>query len=241
VRRGATDLRLVVEAGGAEEAKDVASWFSCPADAICTIAGSWDEVMSCLRAVSAEVASRAPLDQAMGTMTNVAAQLQAAPPRTVPMSEVAQARPAISMTQVNGGAQTGTGLPFVFQFSQTDMNPWTLIWISDQAFKPAATALKTQLEALGGQVKGYKTHKNAARALDKKRALARTVVLVAGPEAAPFLAYLGSRPELANTRVVVEANSRSVPIREGPFVEVADSFEGSLMAVQRIVNEPTFS
>merc|ERR1740117_1782321 len=176
----------------------------------------------------------------------------------VPMSEVAQARPA-AVSIANGGAVIGSALggpataAFVPAAQQSQLqqaanlagfdasNPWTLIWISDQAFKPAATELKTTLEALGGQVKGYKTHKNAARALDKKRALTRTVVLVAGPEAAPFLAYLGSRPELASTRVVVEANARSVPIREGPFVEVSETFEESIATVNRIVMEPGFT
>jgi len=120
-------------------------------------------------------------------------------------------------------------------------NPWTLVWISDQAFKPTAVSMKATLESLGCQVKGYKTNKNAARALDKKRALVRTVVLVSGGEAAPFLAYLTSRPELANTPVVVEASSRAVPIREGPTVQVAESFEASCALVFKIANEPGFA
>lgn len=232
-RRGATDLRFVVDAQGLAEAQMVVQRLAFPEDAICTVADSWETVMSALRAVAAEVAARAPIEQpAMQPQTKVvpvsaavAANQRPSPPRVVPMSEVAG----------HGGSATSS-VPAV----QTD-NPWTLIWISDQAFKPAAVALKAQLEQLGGQVKGYKTHKNAARALDKKRALTRTVVLVSGPEAAPFLAYLQGRPELANTRVVVEASSRSAPVRESPTVEVAESFEGAMDVVQRIVLEPGFS
>merc|ERR1719262_1913124 len=95
--------------------------------------------------------------------------------------------------------------PSVMQAGGT---PWTLVWISDQAFKPAAVGLKVKLESLGCQVKGYKTHKNAARALDKKRTLVRTVVLVSGAEAPQFLAYMAGRPEIGQTQVVVEASNR---------------------------------
>ncbi|CAE8727170.1 unnamed protein product, partial [Polarella glacialis] len=120
-------------------------------------------------------------------------------------------------------------------------NPWTLVWISDQAFKPTAVSLKGSLENLGCQVKGYKTHKNAARALDKKRALVRTVVLVSGAEAAPFLAYLAARPELGQTPIVVEASARAVPIREGPTCVVADGFEAACEAVWKIAADPGFA
>merc|ERR1712039_931512 len=115
--------------------------------------------------------------------------------------------------------------------------PWTLVWVSDQAFKPAAGAQKAKLEALGCQVKGYKTHKNAARALDKKRALARTVVLVSGAEAAPFIAYLQGRPEISQTRVVVETSSRAVPVREGPTVMMVEDFDSAVQAVRRVALE----
>jgi len=231
-RRGSSDLRFVVDAAGQAEGLEVVQRLAFPEDAICTVADSWDKVMSALRAVAAEVAARAPLDQPV-LQSNVkvvsaamAANQRASPPRVVPMSEVSG----------HAVSSSTSAVPMV----QTD-NPWTLIWISDQAFKPAAVTLKTQLEALGGQVKGYKTHKNAARALDKKRALTRTVVLVSGPEAAPFLAYLQGRPELASTKVVVEASSRSAPVRESPTVEVAESFDGAMEAVQRLVTEPNFS
>eukprot|EP00405_Crypthecodinium_cohnii_P050315 CAMPEP_0206602298 /NCGR_PEP_ID=MMETSP0325_2-20121206/47297_1 /ASSEMBLY_ACC=CAM_ASM_000347 /TAXON_ID=2866 /ORGANISM="Crypthecodinium cohnii, Strain Seligo" /LENGTH=796 /DNA_ID=CAMNT_0054114745 /DNA_START=213 /DNA_END=2600 /DNA_ORIENTATION=+ len=103
--------------------------------------------------------------------------------------------------------------------------PWTLVWVSDQAFKPAAAALKAKLEAMGCQVKGYKTHKNAARALDKKRVLVRTIVLLSGAEAPAFTTYLANRPELAGTPVVVESNSRAAPVKPTATVKVADSFD----------------
>uniref|UniRef100_A0A7S2C179 Uncharacterized protein n=1 Tax=Alexandrium andersonii TaxID=327968 RepID=A0A7S2C179_9DINO len=124
---------------------------------------------------------------------------------------------------------------------QASDSPWTLVWISDQAFKPAATGLKAQLESLGCQVKGYKTHKNAARALDKKRALVRTVVLVSGAEAASLIAYMNARPEIASTQVVVEASARAAPVREGPTCQVVDSFEAALAAVWKIAADPGFA
>jgi hypothetical protein len=233
-RRGATDVHIVVDAQGPAEAQMLLQRLTFPEDAFVTVARSWEEVLSALRAEAGEIAARAPPDQpvvqpnvkVVPVSAAVAASQRASPPRVVPMSEVVG----------HAGASATSSVPLV----QTDQQ-WTLIWISDQAFKPAAVALKTQLETLGGQVKGYKTHKNAARALDKKRALTRTVVLVSGPEAAPFLAYIQGRPELANTRVVVEASSRSAPVRESPSVEVVESFEASMDAVQRIVLEPGFS
>eukprot|EP00913_Durusdinium_trenchii_P001698 g1570.t1 len=109
-------------------------------------------------------------------------------------------------------------------------NPWTLVWISDQAFKPTAVSLKTQLESLGCQVKGYKTNKNAARALDKKRGLVRTVVMVTAAEALPFLQYLSSRPELASTPVVVEATRGYGSIPKSPSVQVCESFDAAAKA-----------
>merc|ERR1712232_576270 len=111
----------------------------------------------------------------------------------------------------NSSANTGERLP-------PGENHWTLIWISDRAFKPAAQHMKEKLEALGGQVKSYKTNKNATRALDKKRALTRTVVLVSGMEAPAFLAYIASRPELSFARIVVETMPRTVPIHESALV-----------------------
>jgi len=118
--------------------------------------------------------------------------------------------------------------------------PWTLIWISEQAFKPAAAPLKKQLETLGGQVKGYKTNKNATRALDKKRALTRTIVLVSGAEASAFMQYLGTRKELANTRVVVEASNRSPPVRATATCEIAEDFDQSLAIIRQIANDAEF-
>merc|ERR1712039_551982 len=90
-------------------------------------------------------------------------------------------------------------------------------------------------------VKSYKSQKNAARALDKKRALVRTVVLVSGAEAAPFLAYFSSRPEIAATPVVVEASSQSVPVRESPMCKVVESFDAALTAVLQIATDPGFA
>jgi len=118
--------------------------------------------------------------------------------------------------------------------------PWTLIWISEQAFKPAAAPLKKQLEALGGQVKGYKTNKNATRALDKKRALTRTIVLVSGAEASAFMQYLTGRKDLIGTRVVVEASSRSAPVKSTTTCEIAEDFEKALAVIRRIANDPEF-
>lgn len=119
---------------------------------------------------------------------------------------------------------------------------WTLVWVSDQAFKPAAAPQKKKLEAMGCQVKGYKAHKNAIRALDKKRALVRTIVLVSGYEASALMQYFVSRPELTSTPVVVEgACSRSPTIREGPTCRIAENFDAAITIVWDVAKELEFN
>ncbi|CAK9042132.1 unnamed protein product [Durusdinium trenchii] len=157
--------------------------------------------------------------------------------------EVPQAKSALSgknprtLTDFTSSASVGTE---VKSQKEQGENPWTLVWISDQAFKPTAVSLKTQLESLGCQVKGYKTNKNAARALDKKRGLVRTVVMVTAAEALPFLQYLSSRPELASTPVVVEATRGYGSIPKSPSVQVCESFDAAAKAVWTVAHEPGF-
>lgn len=119
--------------------------------------------------------------------------------------------------------------------SPTSKRGWTVIWVSDQAFKPAAAPQKTQLEGLGCQVKGYKTQKNAARALDKKRAVAKTVMLVSAAEAASLMTYLQSRPELGTIPVVILANGRTAVNKyEGPHCAIAENFEIAMARVLQV-------
>ncbi|CAK0887535.1 unnamed protein product [Prorocentrum cordatum] len=77
---------------------------------------------------------------------------------------------------------------------------WVLFGGGPGLQKVARSPAEDSLEALGCQVKGYKTHKNAARALDKKRTLPRSMVLVSGLEASHFLNYVASRPEFGATK-----------------------------------------
>jgi len=225
--RGAGGFQIVVDAEGSSpaEVQHLISGVVHPPESSLMIAYSWDEVLATLAAVSMETNSHLPAPSDFGPTVDEAE----APER-----------------EVQGAAASGVGvLPgsepahCVGSCAASDA-PWTLVWISDQAFKPAATALKAQLEGLGCQVKGYKTHRNAARALDKKRALARTVVLVSGAEAAPFLAYLSARPEIASTRVVVEASARAAPVPESPTCQVVESFDAAVVAVWKVAADPGF-
>lgn len=224
--RGATDLRIIVDsapaAPGTPQGPPVSTLNVCPRDSSVTFASSWDEVVAQLRAVHLE-AAQLPISPRGGQPGNLDAS---------PRGQV-----SVPTTPMSAGCLSPTlGQDVLGE------TPWTLVWISDQAFKPAATSLKAQLEALGGQVKGYKTHKNAARALDKKRALVRTVVLVSGAEAAPFLAYLQSRPELGQTKVVVEASARASPMHNvaSQSCEVADGFDGAVAAIKKAVADAGF-
>jgi len=268
--RGATGVRIVVDVEGmqAVEVQQLIASIQHPQDSVVSIARSWDEVLASLSAVSVEAslrpASPPVIDATRPLETEIEPEAEATgctrlatrPPvdRTQAerrQLEVAETEEVCTDTSPNGSASAagcGAVVPSagsVLSGANTSAlaidQPWTLVWISDQAFKPAAVQLKAQLESLGCQVKGYKTHKNAARALDKKRALARTVVLVTGAEAAPFLAYLSSRPEIGATKVVVEATSRSSPLRETlSSCQVVEGFDAAVNAVWAIAADPGF-
>jgi len=223
--RGATGLRVAVDAEGfnPQQAWELSETLpeleeSC-AVRICS---SWDELMTAL----CEIYHEAFYLGAAGAGAKLQAATSSAP--------VALERPAAKGTAKDSAGPEAATAP-------ASDNPWTLVWISDQAFKPTAVSLKVQLEALGCQVKGYKTHKNAARALDKKRALVRTIVMVTGAEAPLFLQYIASRPELAATPVVVEATSRSIAVKESPTVQVCDSFDAASAAVWKMAHDPGFA
>jgi len=111
---------------------------------------------------------------------------------------------------------------------------WTVIWVSALAFKPDAAFLREKLQSLGCQLKCYKSHLNAVRALEKKYCVKRTVVLVAGPEAPPLLTYLDARVELSCVPVVVEAEAtgRSAFGPEASRCAFADDFDAAVSAVQ---------
>jgi len=215
-------FRVVIEARSMAEAQGVSERLSFPENCMVTIAGSWEEVILSLHAMSSEIS--------MQLLCAPAAMSKCIEP-SVPSAETTLEASAGSGTALEESLPAGSG-------------GWTLIWVSDQAFKPTATNLKVQLETLGGMVKGYKTNKNATRALDKKRALPRTVVLVVASEAPQFLTYLQGRPELADTRVVVESQSRAGHAALLPTTatcEIADGFEDAINVVRRIVSHPSFT
>jgi len=219
--RSATGVRVLVDAEGfsAQQVWELSETFpeleEASAVRVCV---SWDELLTSLCEIYQEALY-------LG-LSAANAKLQ---PATGPVMAPAESKQPKDAQGVEASNQ------------KASENSWTLVWISDQAFKPTAVSLKTQLEGLGCQVKGYKTHKNAARALDKKRALVRTVVMVTGAEAPPFLQYIASRPELTSTPVVVEATSRSIPVRESPTVQVCDSFDAAANAVWKVAHEPGFA
>jgi len=227
--RGAGNFRIVVdaEASSPAEVQHLISGIVHPSESSVIIARSWDEVLAALNSVNMEASSfclpsTSDVRQTVDEAEALDHKVQSAPPS-------------------GSGAALGGELALGGGPAMASDAPWTLVWISDQAFKPAATSLKAQLESLGCQVKGYKTHKNAARALDKKRALARTVVLVTGAEAAPFLAYLCARPEIASTQVVVEVSARTAGVRESPTCQVVETFDAAVAAVWKIAADPGFS
>lgn len=227
------DVRLVVDAEGkAAEAQQLTARLAEAPEALggINVVASWEDALQALQCLSAEVTE--PSSSAGG------AARVSSPKRAVQAAAATATSCGDSSSPAHDPAGSATAPSGEDGGPQSSL--WTLVWISDQAFKPAASALKAQLEALGCQVKGYKTNKNATRALDKKRALARTVVLVSGTEAVPLIAYLGSRPELSETKVVVEASSRAVPVRESPTCQVVETFEAAVAAVQTISQDPSF-
>jgi len=238
--RGCTDLRVVVDADGSGDgcsALELTEKFVGKQETgEVSVAATWEEVLEHMSRMHMEPAADAfPVGGYPSGA--VAVPVLAGAPAGVPPPFGALGDDSLIMPPPALEAPDASyGVSATSAADGAGGNQWTLVWISDQAFKPAAVSLKGQLEALGCQVKGYKTHRNAARALDKKRALVRTVVLVSGAEAPAFIAYLASRPEIASTQIVVEASSRTVPVREGPTCQVAESFEDAVMLVRNMVS-----
>lgn len=123
-------------------------------------------------------------------------------------------------------------------------NVWTLFWVNDNAFKPGNTWQRAELEALGCQVKGYKTQRNAGRALDKKKIVGKCVVLVSVAEAAAMGKYLQQRPDLDSVKVVIEADKpedekldTALVQLDGFPTQVSHSFHESVQAVRAAVQE----
>lgn len=238
--RGARNMHFVVDADGSTNpavAQMIPSSPSCPEHSSIVVVFSWEEVLGSLRGISIQATSQ---HQSVGGACLIGGAM-GSDQMEAPQDHSGGGMPIGEDLNLSGMSNMGREGTVSTEPGAASDTPWTLVWVSDQAFKPAAGAQKAKLEALGCQVKGYKTHKNAARALDKKRALVRTVVLVSGAEAAPFLAYLVSRPEIGNTPVVVEASSRTTPVRESTTCKVADSFDAAVAAVWQIAADPGFT
>lgn len=254
--RGAGDLRVVIDfegaAGDAERLREELGVLEDSAEGP-TIAHSWEEVVSSLCSIGAAAVAPAAdhvqrlAGQVLPLLAHPRLDEAAAPASAAPR---AAAEPAALEQGPQGGPSRGPGATAsaapgtrqaageaTVSASDGSDGKWTLVWVSELAFKPTAVTLKTRLEALGCQVKGYKAYRNATRALDKKRALVRTVALVSGGEATPLLAYFASRPELGSVPLVVEASQRSGLFRSSEAVEVAEDFEAAVAAVQRIATE----
>jgi len=222
--RDASGLRIVVDASVSDvqaEVRTLVSSLAWPHDSTVVVASCWEEVLIALHSVS-DGASMRVASAPFWKNPKLSSQETA---------QVAEARAVAVRDATEGG---GANTP-----AMSD-SPWTIVWVSDQAFKPSAVGQKERLESLGCTVKGYKTHKNAARALDKKRTLARAIFLVSSAEAAPFIAYLGTRPELEAVPVVVEASAQAqaVPARDGPVRWVTNGFEAAVAAVLQILADP---
>merc|ERR1712048_451969 len=112
----------------------------------------------------------------------------------------------------------------------------TIIWISDLAFKPSAAPLRVQLESLGGQLKCYKTHQNAARALDKKRTITPTIIVTSSIDAVPLLTYLDTRKELKVVRIIVDTSTseKPLPAHAARKCEVVPDFEHVLESLRHV-------
>jgi len=246
----AGDLQVIVDAdGGTGDPERLCEELGLPEDQPhgVAIARSWDEIMCFLRNIATVACCMAgaaagfmAADGAYGVCQVQAVEEPAAPE---PSGGGRQKDPPRG-----GGASSSAGAaPAGASSAGADANAdgadgkWTLLWVSELAFKPSAVALKARLEALGCQVKGYKAHRNAARALDKKRTLTRTIALVSSGEAVPLLAYFTSRPELGVVPAVVESAPRGASVRSSEHVEVVEDFEAAVVAIQRVAANAGFT
>jgi len=225
-RASVKGLRFVVDARGCTDGAETLWWSLAairPEDSTLVVATSWHELLDAVRGQS----------EAMAILHG---HVHPAGDARASTSSGVQAAFAESTAKDIQAAVDPASRP-----SASDKAAWTLIWVSEQAFKPGFAPHKSQLEALGCQVKGYKTHKNAARALEKKRVLVRTVILVSSSEAPPLLTYLATRSHLAETRVVVEGSHSRVSVPEGAKYTAAETWEEAVAAIREIADDPGFA
>ncbi|CAK0888415.1 unnamed protein product [Prorocentrum cordatum] len=248
----AGDLQVIVDAdGGTGDPERLCEELGLPEDqphgvAIARRAGT-KSCASCATSPRWRAAWRAP-PRASWRPTVRTASVRSRPWRSPPRRSPAAAGGRRRDPPRGGGASSSAGAaPAGASSAGADANAdgadgkWTLLWVSELAFKPSAVALKARLEALGCQVKGYKAHRNAARALDKKRTLTRTIALVSSGEAVPLLAYFTSRPELGVVPAVVESAPRGASVRSSEHVEVVEDFEAAVVAIQRVAANAGFT
>jgi len=247
----ASDLQVIVDAesGAPADFERLQEELGLPPDGMHTVslARSWDDIVCVLRSIASMaccMAGTAPgfmvPASAFGACEGIVGE-KAVPEMAAPepgargkhqeVSKKGGAAASGAAAACTPAAGAGAGAD-----GQADgaEGKWTLLWVSELAFKPSAVSLKARLEALGCQVKGYKAHRNAARALDKKRALTRTIALVSAGEAVPLLAYFTSRPELGTVPAVVESAPRATSVRSSDSGEVVEDFEAALVAIQRM-------
>eukprot|EP00928_Gymnodinium_smaydae_P096045 TRINITY_DN8394_c0_g3_i1.p1 TRINITY_DN8394_c0_g3~~TRINITY_DN8394_c0_g3_i1.p1 ORF type:complete len:617 (-),score=74.65 TRINITY_DN8394_c0_g3_i1:193-2043(-) len=156
----------------------------------------------------------------------------------------AKARSSSADTKCQGKGQEGLHKVLNSELEQqakASRGLWTLVWVSEQVFKPDAEDQRRTLEALGCQVKGYKASKNAERALQKKNALTSTIVLVSAHQAEQLTTYLRSRPEMRRTPIVVEGTSKAAGVREDATCRVVGDFDAAVLAVSQIAAVPGFA
>lgn len=161
----------------------------------------------------------------------------------------------VARRSARGGDSSCQGGGDASRIPPKPVDSWTLLWITDNAFKPTSTWQRVELERLGGQLKGYKCQKNAARALDKKRAIGRCVVLVSFNEAFATASYLQMRKDLGCLKVVVEARETDKEgkawdkvdgilkkfAESGHPAQVSHNFPDAVAAIRKVVDDAGWS
>ena len=120
--------------------------------------------------------------------------------------------------------------------------PWTLIWVSEHAFKQASESAAKVFETLGCKVKRFRTSDKATIALGKKAGISNTILLVTQEQARGMANFLTARGLVEDVPLVVLGNSTTQHGLPPTYpLSIAESCEDALDIVKAIAVQYGFA
>jgi len=119
---------------------------------------------------------------------------------------------------------------------QRNNTPWTLIWVSEHAFKQPSESTAKVFETLGCKVRRYRTSDNAIKAMEKKAEISNTILLVTKLQSRGMADFLAMRGLVEEVPLVVLGKPLAVQHSLPPMYPfaIAESCEDALDVVKAI-------